>query len=112
DGGGKVFLVPEALLEDLEDSWNIKARTRNVYESYLSGGSDLRAYYAARNQAWFDRHIWASSPLLYQVNRQVFLCLLSLYAWRYDADARLNLLNDAIHDGEASVLGLNKAYPL
>ncbi|EGH33940.1 glycosyl transferase family protein, partial [Pseudomonas syringae pv. japonica str. M301072] len=61
------------VLDDLEDSWNIKARTRNVYESYLLGGSDLRAYYAARNQAWFDKHVWAASTLSYRLNRRVFL---------------------------------------
>ncbi|MBP1121552.1 glycosyltransferase [Pseudomonas syringae] len=112
DGGGKLFLVPDARLDDLEDSWNIKARTRNVYESYLLGGSDLRAYYAARNQAWFDKHVWAASTLSYRLNRRVFLCLLSLYAWRHDAAQRLDLLNDAIREGEAGRLGLNRAYPL
>ncbi|KAA8694492.1 Glycosyl transferase, group 2 family protein [Pseudomonas caricapapayae] len=112
DGGGTLSLIPEALLDDLEDSWNIKARTRNVYENYLLGGSDLRAYYAARNQAWFDRHVWASSTLIYRLNRRIFLCLLSLYAWRCGVTARLSLLNNAIREGEASALGLNKAYPL
>ncbi|POD68909.1 glycosyl transferase family 2 [Pseudomonas syringae group genomosp. 3] len=112
DGGAKIFLVPGAPLDDLEDSWNIKARSRNVYENYLLGGSDLRAFYAARNQAWFDKHVWAHSTLSYRFNRLVFLCLLRLYAWRCNAGPRLRLLNNAIREGEASVLGLHKAYPL
>ncbi|KAA8709762.1 glycosyltransferase [Pseudomonas cannabina] len=111
-GGGQLFLVPDALLDDLENSWNIKARTRNVYESYLLGGTDLRAYYAARNQAWFDKHVWTSSTLIYRFNRWVFFCLLRLVALRCDAGQRLSLIEDAIHDGEASVLGLHKSYPL
>lgn len=112
DGGAKIFLVTGAPLDDLEDSWNIKARSRNVYENYLLGGSDLRAFYAARNQAWFDKHVWAHSTLSYRFNRLVFLCLLRLYAWRCNAGPRLRLLNNAIREGEASVLGLHKAYPL
>jgi len=110
--GGRIFLVPDALLDDLEDSWNIKARTRNVYENYLLAGSDLRAYYGARNQAWFDKNIWASSPLIYRLNRWVFFCLLRLIANRCDATKRLSLIEQAIKDGEAGVLGLNRSYPL
>lgn len=112
EGGGTLYLVTDARLDDLEDSWNIKARTRNVYENYLLGGSDLRAYYAARNQAWFDKHVWASSALSHRLNRLVFLCMLSLYARRHDAMLRLHLLKHAIREGEASVLGLNESYPL
>ncbi len=111
-GGGRIFLVPEALLDDLEDSWNIKARSSNVYENYLLGGSDLRAYYGARNQAWFDKNVWASSSLLYRLNRWIFFCLLRLIARRCDAEQRLNLIEKAIRDGEAGVLGLNRRYPL
>lgn len=110
--GGRIFLVPEALLDDLEDSWNIKARTGNIYESFLLGGSDLRAYYGARNQAWFDKNIWASSTLLYSFNRWVFFCLLRVIAKRRGAEQRLSLLEKAIADGESGVLGLHKSYPL
>lgn len=110
--GGKIFLVPDATLDDLENSWNIKARTNNIYESFLLGGSDLRAYYGARNQAWFDKNVWASSSWLYGLNRWVFFRLLRLVAWRSGATERLGLIEQAIRDGEAGVLGLNRAYPL
>jgi len=111
-GGGRIFLVPEALLDDLEDSWNIKARTSNIYESFLLGGSDLRAYYGARNQAWFDKNIWASSSLLYSLNRWVFFRLLRLIAKQRGAEQRLSLIEKAIQDGESGVLGLHQSYPL
>lgn len=111
-GGGRIFLVPDALLDDLESSWNIKARTNNIYESFLLGGSDLRAYYGARNQAWFDKNIWASSSLLYSLNRWVFFRLLRLIARRSGTQERLSLIEKAIRDGESGVLGLNQSYPL
>lgn len=111
-GGGRIFLVPEALLDDLEESWNIKAKTSNVYESFLLGGSDLRAYYGARNQAWFDKNIWASSSWLYSLNRWVFFRLLRLVAKRKGAEQRLGLIEKAIQDGESGVLGLHQSYPL
>ncbi|WP_397452439.1 glycosyltransferase [Pseudomonas sp. NA-150] len=111
-GGGRIFLVPEALLDDLEESWNIKAKTRNIYESFLLGGSDLRAYYGARNQAWFDKYVWASSSSLYNLNRWVFFRLLRLFARRTGTKQRLGLIEKAIHDGESGLLGLHHSYPL
>ncbi|MBD8494110.1 glycosyltransferase [Pseudomonas syringae] len=111
-GGGRIFLVPEAVLDDLEHSWNIKARTNNIYENYLLGGSDLRAYYGARNQAWFDKHVWAASPRVYQLNRWLFFCLLRVFARRCEAKTRLKLLEKAIADGESGLLGLHRSYPL
>ncbi|OBY92759.1 MULTISPECIES: glycosyltransferase [Pseudomonas] len=110
--GGHLYLVPEASLDDLENSWNIKARTSNIYETYLLGSSDLRAYYAARNQAWFDKNLWVTSPLMYRFNRWVFIRLLHFFARRHQRESRLALLLQAIRDGEAGALGMNRAYPL
>lgn len=110
--GGHLYLVPEAGLDDLENSWNIKARTSNIYETYLLGSSDLRAYYAARNQAWFDKNLWVTSPVMYRFNRWVFIRLLHFFARRHGRESRLALLLQAIRDGEAGALGMNRAYPL
>ncbi len=110
--GGHIFLVTDALLEDLEHSWNIKARTNNIYETFLLGDSDLRAYYTARNQAWFDKFVWARWGWLYHLNRAVFMTLLHLVAIRRGAQRRLALLQQAIADGESGRLGINKSFPL
>ena len=111
-GGGQIYLATEALLDDLEDSWNTKARTNNIFESFLLGSSDLRAYYTARNQAWFDKHLWAGSTLLYQLNRTVFLFLLRHVAKKNGSDQRLGLLEQAMRDGESGRLGIHESYPL
>lgn len=110
--GGHLYLVPEAGLDDLESSWNVKRRTSNIYETYLLGSSDLRAYYAARNQAWFDKNLWVRSPLMYRFNRWVFLRLLHFFARRHGREGRLELLLRAIRDGEAGALGMSRVHPL
>lgn len=111
-GGGRLFLFTDAVIDELEESWNIKARTRNIYETFLLGDSDFRAYYAARNQAWFDKNIWAASPGLHRLNRSIFLVLLRLVARFRNTRARLALIEQAIHDGENGVLGMSKTFPL
>ena len=110
--GGEIFLATEAVLDDLEHSWNIKARTGNIYETFLLGNSEFRAYYAARNQAWFDKHVWAASSWLYYINRSLFLFLLRQVARRKGSLERLNLIEQAIRDGESGRLGTHESYPL
>jgi GT2 family glycosyltransferase len=110
--GGSLYLFSEALIDELELSWNIKARTRNIFEAFLLGDSDFRAYYSARNQAWFDAHVWAESPWLYRLNRAVFLLLLRWVAHRHHAGERLQLIERAIRDGEGRQLGVSTTFPL
>ncbi len=110
--GGRLYLFTEAVIEELEQSWNIKARTSNIYETFLLGESDFRAYYTARNQAWFDKNVWAASPRLHWLNRAVFLTLLRLFARLRNNRERLALLEQAIHDGESGALGMSKTFPL
>ncbi len=111
-GGGRLFLFTDAVIDELEESWNIKARTRNIYETFLLGDSDFRAYYAARNQAWFDKNVWAASPRLHRLNRAIFLTLLRLVARLRNTRKRLKLIEQAIHDGENGALGMSKIFPL
>jgi len=111
-GGGRLFLFTDAVIDELEESWNIKARTRNIYETFLLGDSDFRAYYAARNQAWFDKNVWAASPRLHRLNRAIFLTLLRLIARLRNTRKRLKLIEQAIHDGENGALGMSKIFPL
>jgi len=111
-GGGRIFLVTDALLDDLEESWNVKSRTNNIYETYLLGNSDFRAYYAARNQAWFDKNIWVASPSMYRLNRWLFMRLLRHFAKKNGTSQRLGLLEQAIRDGESGQLGIHTAFPL
>lgn len=110
--GGKLLLFTEAVIEELEQSWNTKQRTRNIYETFLLGESDFRAYYTARNQAWFDKNVWAASPRLHRINRAIFLTLLRLVARLRNSRERLALVEQAIHDGENGVLGMSKTFPL
>lgn len=110
--GGRIALVTGARLEDLERSWNVKKHWKNHFECLLLSGSDFRAYYSSRNQAWFDKHYWSASGLTFRLNRLVFLGLLRFYGKRRSAAARLRLLEAAIADGEACRLGFHADYSL
>jgi GT2 family glycosyltransferase len=111
-GGGSIALITGAELEDLEDSWNLKSRYSNSFLGLLLGGSDFRAFYASRNQAWFDQNVWASSRLEYRLNQVVYLGLLTYFAFRTGRRERLRLLLLAIRNGQSHALDIEPGFPL
>ncbi len=99
--GGSVFLVFASVVRDVEEQWH-----RGVRQRALMGDSDLRAYYNARNRAWFDAHGRSGHGIAYAVNRQVYLVKLALLAALRGRWARYRLLRRAIADGEVGRLGV------
>jgi glycosyltransferase involved in cell wall biosynthesis len=108
--GGVIELITSAELEDLEGSWNLKDRYPNSFIGWLQGGSDFRAFYASRNQAWFDQNIWATSKFDYRLNQAIFLGLMGYFAMRTGSTARLRLLRYAILKGQTAVLGVDPGF--
>lgn len=110
--GGVIELVTGAKLEDLEGSWNLKDSYANTFLGWLQGGSDLRAFYAARNQAFFDRHIWASNMPEYFLNQFLYFVLLRYFSLRTGRLERHRLLRNAIRSGKRSILGPSSDHTL
>jgi GT2 family glycosyltransferase len=109
--GGKIYLVPASSLEDMEASWNIKARFDNSFKGWLCGDSDLRAFYGARNRAYIDAR-QVGTCITYVVNRSVYLGVLRLLALKERRSERFRLLRSAIMDGEAGQLGPHPEHKL
>ena len=98
----------------VELAWPAMRRSRQeaTFLGWLKGGSDFRAFYAARNQAYFDSKIWTSSWIEYRMNRCIYLGLLTFFAIKTQSFARYRLLLRAIRDGKNSRLGISKSFPL
>jgi GT2 family glycosyltransferase len=104
--GGRIVLVTAARIEDLESSWNIKARFGNSFVGWLRGGDDFRAWYGMRNRAWFDTHCLCKNCSICRLNRLLYMGLLSLIARQSDTRARYALLRRAVEAGYAGELGV------
>ncbi len=111
-GGGMIELVTDAELEDLEGSWNLKEKYPNAFIGWLEGKSDLRAFYAARNQAWFDKHVWTESGVTHAINRLTYHSVLKLLSLKTGKKGRHDLLIKAIRQGELSLLGTSEFHTL
>jgi GT2 family glycosyltransferase len=110
--GGQIWLLTEARLLELEASWNQKRRAQSSFEKWLTEGSELRVFYASRNQAYFDSNFWVRSTTLYRLNRFVYLMLLKLFSARCKCRERYALLRRAIGLGERGNLGIEPDFPL
>lgn len=103
--GGRIVLVTAACIEDLESSWNIKARFGNSFAGWLHGSGEFRAWYGMRNQSWFDTHCRCRNRLACWFNRQLYMGLLGLAAWQSGTRARYALLQRAVAAGRVGELG-------
>ena len=110
--GGKIVLVTAAELRDMESSWNVRAAHANSFSILLHQGSDFRAYYGTRNGAYLETHVQSHTPLVYALNRSIYLAILTIQARLQGKQARLALVRQAIADGTAGRLGMHPDYPL
>lgn len=111
--GGKILLVTDARITDLEPSWGNKSRFGNNFDALLCGGDDFRAFYSTRNNAYYER--WSrdrGDAMVRKINRWIFLTLLRTRARMLGRQERLALLRHAIAEGEAGRLGVNESFPL
>lgn len=111
--GGKIVLVTEGRITDLEPSWSTQSRHGSTFDALLRGGDDFRAFYSTRNNAYYER--WArerGDSISRRVNRTIFLAVLGARARMLGREDRLRLLRHAIAEGEAGRLGVDAAFPL
>ncbi len=110
--GGSIVLVTAAMLEDLESSWNIKARFSNGFTGILKGEGDFRAYYGMRNGAYFDAMFMKKNRFVFWLNRIVYMTLLFLFSIVPGERERYRLLREAAKDGLSGRLGMHDRFPL
>lgn len=103
--GGRIYLVPESDLEDLEKSWGHEVKGPAVFTRHLLAESEFRVYYSVRNHAYFDRQHWLASRFMHGLNRAVYLGALAGFAWWYGKWSRFRLIRRAVREGEAGELG-------
>lgn len=110
--GGRLLVVTDARLSDIEPSWNTKRLHSSAFAAWLAGGSDLSVYYAARNRACFEEHSVVHSSWIRLLNRGTFLLAMRLLAARLGRRDRYRLFRLAVDDGEAQRLGVKHGFEL
>ena len=110
--GGRILLVTEALLDDLESSWLIKDRFENSFSGWLRGDGDFRAYYGMRNQVYVDKLNSVGNPAAFRLNCAIYMAVLSVMSRVNKQQKRYRLLKEAVADALAGRLGPDERFPL
>lgn len=110
--GGRIVLITAAAIEDLESSWTVRQSQGHSFGVLLHQGSDFRAYYSARNQAYFETYCRMRNGFMFTLNRGVYLAVLTVLAFVQGRRQRLGLVRQAERDGRAARLGPNPRFPL
>lgn len=111
ESGGGVYLCTDALIEDIDKSWNVKSRSGNSIDGLLSGASDFRLYYSVRNQAYLELMVYRSGWQKY-INRYIYIGLMRFFAIFRNKSNKFKLIEEAIRDGESGRLGASTRYPI
>ena len=110
--GGRIVQVPEALVEDLEGSFQQTSHVRNRFIGALLSDSDFRTYYSVRNLAYFESRFRRRQPAMFALNRRLYFAILHRYARRLGRMDRYRFIRESMDEGLRGQLGPNDRYPL
>lgn len=110
--GGRIVQVTEALVEDLEGSFQQTSHVRNRFIGALLSDSDFRTYYSVRNLAFFESRFRVRNKAIFAVNRKIYFAILQRYARRLDRMDRYAFIRASADEGLAGELGSNDRFPL
>lgn len=110
--GGTIRLVPSAKIRDLEVSWHLRGRSGGSLERWLFSRANARAYYAARNLAYFETHCRTNTTIMLSINRLVYETVLVLFALVTGRLSAYRTLRRAVSDGRSGRLGERNEFLL
>ena len=75
--GGKIYLLLDSIVEDLERSWGAVERM-TIFHDY-NEGPKTRVYYTVRNRVYFDLKYRVTNKFVYLLNMALFKTLLFIF---------------------------------
>ena len=100
---GKIILVLDSVLEDIDKSWNISRKKEPAF-SIIAKGNSFRVYYSTRNRVFFEVNNLITNNLMYEINKNIYSFLVKVNA---EANS-FKAFKKAIYDGINRRLGKNE----
>lgn len=110
--GGRIIRVANAIVDDLQPGGQRTSELRNRFVAVLLAHRDFRAFYAARNLAFFERNHRCRRSSVFSLNRWVYFGILRYYAYRLGRLENYRFVREAAMAGLAGELGPNPRFPL
>lgn len=110
--GGAIWLLPEAIVEDIDNSFYLPDRKSLLYHSILDTSKDAFAYYVVRNSIYFGSRNRVTSKFTFNFNKYLFIALISVIGTLRGKFKRLGIIYSAIGDGLKGRMGSQEKYKL
>lgn len=108
--GGKIILLTESHIKDIEKSWHITQR--DTVLSVFTPSNAFRIYYGVRNRTYFEKY-FIDNKLIYCFNMFLFLFLVLLHNLIFLRDITgFKVLLMGIEDANKGKLGKNPLFQL
>jgi GT2 family glycosyltransferase len=101
--GGKIYLLLDSLIEDIDTSWNVSKNKRSF--QIIAEGNNFRMYYGVRNRVFFEKTNLVSNKLIYKLNMFIFGFLVK---WNDKTGKNYKIFKKAVYDGIKGRLGINE----
>ncbi|MGB9762796.1 MAG: glycosyltransferase [Minisyncoccia bacterium] len=98
--GGKIYLILDSKIDDLELSWHVPKSTKQTAFSIISKGNPYRVYYSVRNRVFFEITNLVDNKMIYWINVFVYLLLIS-----FSSTKNIKLIIKAVKDDYKRNLG-------
>jgi len=102
--GGKIFLVLNSKIEDVEKSWHRKDNKRLFKVRLLADMEDIRLYYYVRNRIYFEKKYLVTNPVIYSFNKLILMSVVYVLMF-IQRPNNLRVIKKAIQDGNHGKLG-------
>ena len=98
--GGKIYLIFDSKIDDIELSWNVPKESKETAFSIISKANPFRVYYSIRNRVYFEIINLVNNRAIYWINIFTYLLLISMISTK-----NLKITIQAIKDGYKGNLG-------
>ncbi len=112
--GGKIFVIFDSIIEDIDVSWHLKRRKKFSFLNFLFARSEQRVYYSVRNRVVFERENLVTVSWIYRFNIFFYKFLLKTFCFIYGESSFKNLevFDKAVKDGLEEALGKNESFDI
>lgn len=96
--GGSIFLIPDAKIEDIEESWQVKP-SKSVFKPKFLFPQNPLIYLSVRNFVYFQSKNLVTSRFVFTINRflySFFLLVIAIFTGRLN---EFNRFSRAVSDG-------------
>ncbi|WP_460220438.1 glycosyltransferase family 2 protein [Psychroserpens sp. MEBiC05023] len=99
----KIVLLLDSVVNDIDSSWYVSKKKKNVFQTICSGDS-FRIYYTIRNRMVFEKKYLIQNPLIYNLNKLCFTSILYFYCRN---NSNFKIFINAINAAKNNKLGNN-----